>query len=73
MSYTKYKNVKSRAEIEKKIIDGDIKLAGKMLGITAQNASKAYNRPGSKYHQDLLTALDKVITAREDLFKNRFN
>lgn len=73
LSHIKNKSVKNITEIKERSIRGDIKLAAKLIGISPQNARWALKRVGSKYHDALLTALDKVITSRENLIKNRFN
>lgn len=54
-------------EIKKKLSVGDIATASKMIGITATNGSKALYREGSKHHEKILNALDKVIKMREML------
>lgn len=46
---------------------GDFVIVGQMLGITAQNALRAFNRIGSKYHSAVVEALDKVINSRQQL------
>jgi hypothetical protein len=48
---------------------GDIALAGQMLDITTENASNAFNRPGSKYHSDVVKTLNAIIQNREDFMK----
>lgn len=46
---------------------GDFVIVGQMLGITAQNALRAFSRIGSKYHNAVVEALDKVINSRQQL------
>ncbi len=56
-------------EINNKKQHGDLKTAGAMLGITPANAHAALSRPGSKYHEQIINILSKVITMREQLAK----
>lgn len=46
---------------------GDFVIVGQMVGITAQNALRAFSRIGSKYHSAVVEALDKVINSRQQL------
>lgn len=46
---------------------GDFVIVGQMLGITAQNALRAYSRIGSKYHSVVVETLDEVINSRQKL------
>lgn len=52
-------------EIKTKKESGDLKTAGKMLGITEFNAYAALNREGSKYHQRIVEILQKIIEMRQ--------
>jgi hypothetical protein len=52
-------------EIKQKKQSGDLKTAGKMLGISVYNAYAALNRPGSKYHERIVNVLTKLIEMRE--------
>lgn len=60
-------------EINKKKINGDLKIAGSLVGISAQNAYAALNREGSKHHDKIKEILTKVIEMRENLKNEVFN
>lgn len=57
-------------EIKSKLSYGDMRLAGQMIGISRDNAKVALKREGSKYHQAVKDALEKIISAREELLKD---
>ena len=61
------KGMKSISEIKEKIQPGDLVNAGKALGISSNNASKALNRIGSKHHVNLVNILSKFIDMRESI------
>lgn len=63
--------MKSISEIKEKIQPGDLVTAGKALGISSNNASKALAREGSKYHENVVNMLSKVIDMREKLIKEQ--
>ena len=63
--------MKSISQIKELMQPGDLKTAAQMLGITASNASKALNRPGSKYHQELVNSLSMVVEMREMLIDSK--
>lgn len=44
---------------------GDLKIVGKMLGTTKDNASRLLNRPNAKRHNEAVTALARVVENRE--------
>lgn len=46
---------------------GDLKLVGKMLGITKDNASRLLNRPNAKRHTEAVTALARIVESRDVL------
>lgn len=52
-------------EIKLKKKSGDLKNAGKMLGISEFNAYAALNRVGSKYHESIKQILIKLIEMRD--------
>lgn len=56
-------------EIKQKTVHGDLVIAGKMIGITRDNAKVALKRVGSKYHERVKEALVKIINSREALIK----
>ena len=56
---------------DKNIIIGDIKIAAQIIGIDAANARVALRRPGSKYHDEVVTVLSNLIHHRESLTNNR--
>lgn len=58
-------------EIKQKKQSGDLKTAGKILGITVYNAYAALNRPGSKYHDLIVNILTKLIEMREIIFNEQ--
>ncbi len=60
----------STDEILKQKLHGDLKTAGSMIGITEKNAYAALKREGSKYHNDVKSALTQIIQMRETLTKN---
>lgn len=57
-------------EIIKKKSTGDLKIAAQIIGIDAGNARVALRRPGSKYHNKVLTVLSNLIHHRESLTSN---
>lgn len=58
--------MKVKEIIEKKTV-GDLKIAAKVIGIDAGNARVALRRPGSKYHDRIVTVLRNLINHRESL------
>lgn len=54
-------------EIKERMKLGDLETASLMIGITPANASKALVRVGSKHHEKLINAIEKVIKTREAL------
>jgi hypothetical protein len=67
LSYIKDKGMKSISEIKEKMLQGDLAVASRMIGITAANGSKALARTDSKHHDKLIDALKKIIDMRETL------
>ncbi|HSW65216.1 MAG TPA: hypothetical protein VLH56_18190 [Dissulfurispiraceae bacterium] len=61
------------SQIRKKIVRGDLLIAGKMIGITRQNAKMALVRKGSKYHERVKAALIKIYASREALISESRN
>jgi hypothetical protein len=53
-----------KEEIEKNLKHGDIKEAAEMLGISHESAKKAWQRPGSKNYEMVLSALNIIVTQR---------
>lgn len=50
---------------------GDIASSAKLLGITRLNASKAFERPGSKYHNAVIAAIEVFIETRKNMALNQ--
>lgn len=59
--------MKNVSEIKEKMLKGDLETASKMVGITPANGSKALSREGSKYHESIIKALNRVFENREKL------
>lgn len=57
------------SEIKHKIVNGDLKLAAHIVGITPDNAHVAMKRVGSKYHERVKAAFMKIIANREALLE----
>lgn len=55
------------AEIQENKSNGDLKIAGKMIGISQYNAYAALKREGSKHHKKIVSALSKIIEARNSI------
>lgn len=57
----------TKEEITQKKKHGDLKTVGAILGISEQNAYVALKREGSKYHNEVINILERVIEMRERL------
>ncbi len=60
------KSMKLKDILKKKEV-GDLKIVARVIGIDAGNARVALRRPGSKYHDKVVTVLSNLIHHRESL------
>ena len=49
---------------------GDFILASEIVGISVENAKRAFSRVGSKYHDRVVNALENIIENRIKLIKS---
>lgn len=56
-------------EIIKRKEMGDLKIAAQIIGIHAANARAALRRPGSKYHDKVVSILSNLIHYRESMIQ----
>lgn len=48
---------------------GDLKVVARIIGIDASNARAALRRPGSKYHDKVVSVLSNLIHYRESMIQ----
>lgn len=50
---------------------GDVKLVGEMVGITGDYAEKSLGKSDSKYHTEVVDALEAIIESRRKLLQRK--